>query len=305
MKTSNLLSSVSVSMSKVGFKLKKHSPEILITVGVIGTVASTILACKATRKIDDILDETKKDVNIIHNSVDDPDIPEELYTEEDRKKDLVIVYTQTAVKVAKLYAPAVALGALSISCLVTSHKILSKRNAAIAAAYMTVDKGFKEYRSNVVDRYGEDIDRELKYGIKAKKVERTEVDENGKKKKIKETIQVIDGYSDYAVYFDESNGNYQPDSEYNLMFLRSQQQYANDKLRAKGYLFLNDVLGDLGYEETKASRVVGWVYDPKNEDGDNYIDFGMFEVSKENEDGSLESVILLDFNVDGNIWELM
>jgi len=310
MKKTELMTTVSSSFNKMSFKLKKYSPEILVVAGVVGTVVSAVMACKATTKVSDILEKTKEDINSIHNCAANESLAEE-YTPEDVKKDLAIVYVQTGVKLAKLYAPAVALGALSLGSILASNNILRQRNIALAAAYATVDKGFKEYRNRVVERFGEEVERELRHNIKAKKIEKIVVGEDGKEKKVKETIQVAEDpntYSDYARFFDDGCTGWEKDSEYNLMFLRAQQQYANDKLRANGRLFLNEVYDMLGIPRTKAGQVVGWVYNTKNPIGDNYIDFGMYDMHREvvrNFVNGYERTILLDFNVDGNIWDLM
>ena len=112
--------------------------------------------------------------------IENPDKVNEEYTQDDGNKDLAIVYTQTALKVAKVYAPAVILGGLSITAILTSKNILRKRNIALAAAYTAVDKSFKEYRGRVVERFGKELDKELRYNIKAKDVEETVTDEKGK-----------------------------------------------------------------------------------------------------------------------------
>ena len=289
--------------------VEKHSPEILAGVGVIGVVASTVMACKATMKLNDILEESKETRDKIREVESNPRY-EEQYSHEDAKKDLVINYTQTAMKVAKLYAPAVILGSASLGCLLASNDILRKRNAALSAAYMTVDKSFKEYRQRVVDRFGEEVEKEIRYNIKAEEVTSTVVAEDGSETTITETVKIMDPnlYSDYAKFFDEASPYWQKDPEYNFMFLKSQQQYANDLLKARGRLFLNEVYEMLGIEKTKAGQIVGWVYNPENPIGDNFVDFGIFDMSKERVRAFVngyEPNILLDFNVDGNIWDLM
>lgn len=310
MKTSEIMKTVGGAFNKVSFQLKKHSPEILVVAGVVGTVVSAVMACKATTKISTIIDKTKEDVGTIHQCLEDESLAEE-YTPDDSKKDLAIVYIQTGVKLAKLYAPSVILGALSITGILASNNILRKRNVALAAAYATVDQGFKDYRKRVVDRFGEQIDRELKYNIKAKKFETIEVDpETGKEKKVKETVDIADPntYSDYARFFDESCTGWEKNSEYNLMFLRAEQNYANDRLKARGYLYLNEVYERLGILGTKAGQIVGWVYNPDKPNGDNYVDFGIYDMAREKSRdfvNGYERAILLDFNVDGNILDLM
>ena len=289
--------------------VQKHSPEILAGVGVVGVVASTVMACKATMKLNDILEESKETRDKIRKVENDPAYADK-YTPEDAKKDLTINYTQTGMKIAKLYAPAVILGSASLGCLLASNDILRKRNAALSAAYMTVDKSFKEYRSRVAERFGEEVEKEIRYNIKAEEIETTVVNEDGSETTIKETVNMMDPnlYSDYAKFFDEANPNWKNDPEYNLMFLKSQQQYANDLLKARGRLFLNEVYDMLGIDRTKAGQVVGWVYNKENPIGDNFVDFGIYDMSKERVRAFVngyETNILLDFNVDGNIWDLM
>ena len=305
MKKSEVIKRLSGTFHKVSFHLKKHSPEILVVVGVVGTVTSAVVACRATTKISEVLDDSKETIDKIHECVADETLAEE-YSKEDSKKDLTIVYIQTGVKLAKLYAPAIILGAFSITSILASNNILRKRNVALAAAYATVDKGFKEYRSRVVERFGEEVDRELKYHIKAKQFEKTVVDENGKKKKVKEKVSVTDLNADsgYTQVFDESNPYWENNSDYNLSLLRAEQSHANNLLMARGYLFLNEVHERLGFQPTKAGQIVGWVYNPDNQDIDNYVDFGMIESNRDLGD-DYAPCFLLDFNIDGNIWELM
>lgn len=313
MNTTAITNTVSKTLHKTGFKLKKYSPEILAVSGVIGIVTSAVMACKATTKVSAILEESKATIDAIHDCQENPELVEEgKYSEEDAKKDLAITYAQTGMKLVKLYAPSVILGTLSITSMLASNNILRKRNAALAAAYATIDKSFKKYRDRVVERFGETVDKELKYGVKKQKVEDIVTDpETGKEKKVKKTIDVVDdldGYSEYARFFDDGCKGWEKDAEANLMFLRAQQQYANDLLRSRGYLFLNEVYNMLGIQITKAGQVVGWVYDPDNVKFYNYVDFGIYDVNKpKSRDfvNGYERSILLDFNVDGDIWSLM
>lgn len=309
MKKITIPSNLTRTFNKFGFKLKKHSPEILVVAGVIGTVASAVMACKATTKVSGIIDDAKEEISKVHSVMEDENYADK-YTEEDSKKDLTIIYAQTGLKIAKLYAPSVILGVLSLGGILASNNILRKRNVALAAAYATIDNSFKDYRKRVVERFGEEIDKQLKYNIKAEEIEETVIDENGEEKKVKTTVDAIDPdtVSDYARFFDAASPYWEKDSEYNLMFLKSQQKYANDLLKAQGYLFLNDVYKALGIDQTKAGQVVGWIYDPENPNGDNYVDFGIYDYDDDRKRAFVngyEKNILLDFNVDGNIWELM
>ena len=302
----DFINNVTRTFHKAGFQLKKHSPEILVAAGVVGAVASAIMACKATTKLNGILENAKESIDTIHDCAEHPEkLPEE-YTVEDSKKDLTIVYAQTGLKLVKLYAPAVVLGALSITSILAGHNILRKRNIALAAAYTAVDKGFKEYRGRVVERFGEELDKELKYNLKAKEIEEKVVNDDGSEQTVTKTVQVADinEPSEFARFFDESCPAWGKNPEMNLMFLKSQQNYANTVLEKRGYLFLNEVYEMLGLPKTAAGQVVGWTYDKNCPMGDNYVDFGIYDIDNERKRAFVngyERNILLDFNVDGNI----
>lgn len=305
-----IMNNLKRSFSKTGLQIKKHSPEMLVIGGVVGVVGAAVMACKATTKLSEVMEESKKNVETIHKYVEENGFSEK-YTEEDSKKDLTIVYAQSAMKVVKLYGPAVLVGTVSIAAILGGHNILHKRNIALAAAYTAVDKSFKEYRGRVIERFGKELDKELRFNVKAKEFEKTVTKEDGTEEVVKEIVNVADPsslYSDYAKCFDDGCTGWDKDPEMNLMFLRRTQDYANDLLKRKGYLFLNDVYEMLGIPHTKAGQIVGWIYDEKNPVGDNYIDFGVYDINKTaNRDfvNGYERSIWLDFNVDGNILDLM
>lgn len=302
-----IMNSITRNFHKFGFALKKHSPEILVVTGIVGTVASAVLACKATTKLDQVLEKAKEDIEAVHYAAEHPEVAE-LPCEEE--KALSVVYAKTGLELVKLYAPAVALGVASITSILAGHKILNTRYAATAAAYAAVDQGFKEYRGRVIERFGKELDRELKYNIKAQEIEKTVVNEDGSETTTKETVEIFDpnNLSPYSKIFDELNPNYQKNAEDNLFFLRRQQEYLNDRLKEKGFLTLNDVYEALGFDKTKAGMVVGWVYDEKHPVGDNFIDFGLYNTknpSARDFVNGRERAVVIDFNVDGDIYSLM
>lgn len=310
MKNGKFMNGVNRTLSKAGFQIKKHSPEILIVAGIAGVVTSAVMACKATTKINDILDQTKEEVGKVNDALTNEKIPENVYSKEDAKKDLAIIYIQTGVKLVKLYGPSLILGALSITSILASNNILRKRNVALAAAYAAIDNSFKEYRGRVIERFGKDLDRELKYNIKAKEISETTVDENGKETTVTKTVPVVESEepSDYARFFCEGCAGWTKDPEMNLVFLKQQQNWANELLKTRGHLFLNEVYDMLGIERSKAGQVVGWVYDETNPNCDNYVDFGIYDIYNERKRAFVngwERSILLDFNVDGDIYSLL
>lgn len=300
MKFSELMKGTKSLANTALLTCKKHSPEILEVAGMIGVVTAGVLACKATTKIETITEPHKE----IMNRINTQEISEE-YTEKDKQKDTVIVYSQTAVKLASLYAPSIVLGLVSMACLHKSNDILRKRNASLAAAYVVIDTAFKEYRKRVKDRFGEEVEKQIRLNLKEEKIEKEVIDENGKKKKVKETVTVSEGKeSGYMRYILRTNPNFDSDSSFMQLFVNAQQSWANDLLRAKGHVTLNEVYRLLGLSDTKAGMVVGWIYDRKNPKGDNYIQFEVTRTMIPSDiDGELEVAYAIDFNVDGNIYQ--
>lgn len=304
-----LKNTLSKSTGRVGLLLKKNSPEILMVAGVAGIVTSTVLACKATLKVESVLDNMemqKNKINTVWEKVKEGEIGLDDYSDLDHKKDLTIVYVQSSVELIKLYGPAILVGTAAIGCFIGSHKIMQRRNLAVIAAYKTIEQSFADYRKRVIEEYGEDKDRMYKYGIKEEKVTISETDADGKTTKVKKTIKTIDpnDISQYARFFDESSSQWTKTPEYNFTFLKCQQNYANDLLQSRGHVFLNEVYDMLGLQRSQAGAVVGWVLG----EGDGYVDFGMFDVDnvrKRDFVNGYERSILLDFNVDGIIYDLI
>lgn len=310
MKKNEIMKSVGLTFNKIGFQIQKKSPELLVAAGIAGVVVSAVMACKATIKASEVAEETKDTIDEIHE-IEEQGVTRagNAYSADDAKKDLATAYLQTGVKYAKLYAPSVILGAASITCIVASHRVLKKRNIALAAAYTTLDKSFKEYRGRVMERFGEQVEKEIRYNIKAKEIKKTVVDETGKKEKVKEVVDTpaVDGwdpsqYSPYARRFDETHPQWTKNPEMNLFYLKARQAQANDMLKTRGHLFLNEVYDLMGFPRTKAGAVVGWLYDPKRPElGDPYVDFGMFEIQEGEDFESYAKSYILDFNVVGDI----
>lgn len=321
MKTNEIMNAVKRTVSKASFQIKKYSPEILMVAGVVSVVGGTVLACKATIKATEILADSKKDIDAVHECLENEELVKSgKYTEEDSTKDLTVIYAKTGVNLVKTYAPAVAVTAVGVTCMLAANNILRKRNVALAAACATVTNELKSYRKGVLERFGERVDRELKLGIKAKEVEETVVNpETGEQTIEKKTVDVVDDtsisseYSTFARLFDELNPYWENDPEYNMKFLKCQERYANDLLKTRGHLYLNEVYDMLGIPRSKAGQVYGWIYDENNPVGDNYVDFGLYAVYKNSENRRAQSAfingeepsIMLDFNVDGNIFDMM
>ena len=292
------------SFKKAQLTVKKHSPEILMVAGVIGTVAGAVMACKETLELEDVLDECKQE----KMDLEEQYAMCEEYSEDALKKDQVKLTIKQAVKIVKLYAPSVIMEVTSIGVIFASNDIMRKRNASMAAAYATLNSMYKRYRQNVIESYGEEVDKDMRFGVKHEKV--TEIDEDGNKVKIDARIVDLDNtalaISDYSRFFQAGCKGFDASSgRYNLLYLKGIQAMFNNKLIADGYVMLNDVYRELGFDTIPEGWSIGWVYDETNPIGDNYIDFGLYEARNKNQRAvnDWEPVILMDFNVDGNLYE--
>jgi hypothetical protein len=290
-------------VAEQGFLASKNSPRILFVGGVVGMVGSTVLACRATLKLEGVLDQIESDKRTAHEAKADVERPDyegtATYPDNEFRKDLTIISIRGIGSIAKLYGPSVLLGAASIAALTKSHNILQERNLALTAAYALVDGAFHRYRERVVDRYGEDVDRDLVY-----ESEHVDILDEETGRIVGATRVVSAPGSAYARFFDdESSRNFSSDPDINMLFLRSQQLYLNDRLRARGHVFLNEVYDSLGLSHTEAGAVVGWRW--KKGSGDDYIDFGCWDGGEVITDffNGREGAILLDFNVDGVIYD--
>lgn len=282
---------------------RKHSPVIMFTAGIAGSVTATVLACKATLKLEETLDNAENLRNDIkHAGETNPEVKSGgVYTAKDAESDLRILRIKTAGEIAKLYGPAIVVGVISYGLLTGAHVVLTKRNTAITAAYIAVDRAFKEYRERVRMDAGDEKDLEYRYGAVDK--EFVVEGEHGHEVKIEKRIDPLTGRSMYAVCFDDTNKNWQRAPGANRLFVQAQQSWANDLLNARGHVFLNEVYDMLGLERQPFGQSVGWV---KN-NGDGYISFGLDENKPEIWDffEGNEKSVWLDFNVDGPVYHLI
>lgn len=299
MRKEDIINGVTRSVHNIGLGFKKHSPEILVTVGIAGAVVSAVMACKATLKVNEVLKETKETVEKIHECTDQ--YPDD-YPAKDAKKDLTIVYAKTGLNFVKLYGPSVLLGVASVTSILAGYNILHKRSVAIAAAYTAVCNDFKGYRDRVIERFGKELDQELKYNIKKQEIEERVVDDSGNEKIVRKTVVTANPeHNEFTRCFDETCTAWTKNAEDNKYFLMCQQNYANELLQKRGHLFLNEVFDMLGMQRNKAGAVTGWILDG---DGDGFVDFGIFDINCEaarNFVNELERSVWLNFNVDGYI----
>lgn len=299
-------------MAKSRFTVKKYAPEILIGVGITSFVGTVILSCRATLHAEEILDRHKREMDSIKDAKELAEANPKKYEYENSLyiQDKGRVYVRTFVDFTKLYLPAVAMGGLSVTCLLSAHNILNKRYIGVVAAYNALATSFDAYRDRVREEHGEVMDRHYMYGTDIKEVMVETVDENGKKTKKKEYVEtglnpnINANPSDGAVFFDSRNKNFDPNPEFSLSFLRGVQSMLNDKFYCNKCMTLNEVYEALGFKPTQSGQVIGWVWGL----GDNLIDFGLYNPNNQNTvdfiNGRTNS-LLLEFNHDGIIWDYL
>jgi hypothetical protein len=272
--------------------LKKNSPHIYMAAGITGVVTSAVMACKATLKLDKVLNEFKEDIESVKELRTSNSI-ESVYPLSENNRDMAYVYGRGSYKLFRLYGPSVILGGASICMITTSHIVLTRRNNALTATVVLLSKAYEDYRERVREELGKDKEFEVFHNIKQEKVT------DGKKEIVK-AIADPNQWSPYARFFDEYCPEWRKSPEENRLFLQCQQNYLNNLLQSRGHVFLNEVYDQLGIERSQAGQVVGWVL---SKDGDNFIDFGIFDIWNRNFVNGNETSILLDFNVDGVVFD--
>lgn len=307
----NILTKIGTAVNnkagRAGLILKKNSPELLLGAGIVGFVFTVVSASKATLTAQDILKDHEEKMQDIQDAIDiAEEKPKEYeYDQELRGRDKLIAYSKTGVKLVQAYTPAIIIGASSLACILISRNIMKKRYLGVVAAYNTLSGLFTTYRGRVIEEEGRIMDRHYMYGTEIAEITKEITDENGKKKKITEKVEVVDPKkipNDVSVVFDESNPNFDKDPEFNRAFLKAQESYANNILHARGHIFLNEVYDMLGFSQTQAGSVIGWVEGL----GDDYVDFGLYDLSNKDTCNFINgktNIVLLDFNHDGIIWD--
>lgn len=289
---------ITQKFGRAGLQVQKYSPEILLGAGILGGVIAAVMAVQAAKK-DFILEDHKAEMENVENT--------EGLTKEEQIRAKAGVFVHTGLEYTKLYGPSIGLGVLSVSAILQSHGIMTKRHVAMTAAYSMLAESYRQYRGRVVEKLGQDVDDTVYEGLVETKV----IDEETKKKK---TVLVRDpnarSLSMYARCFDNTNLNWSSDRTYNRIFLESQKNLLNDLLILRGHVFLNEVYERLGFKPVPEGQLVGWVLkkpeEMQAEGRDGFISFGLEKPYSQADYEFLRGendAVWLDFNVDGIVLE--
>jgi hypothetical protein len=309
----NVGKSIAKITGRTGLRISKHSPEILMGMGIFGGVTAAILACKATadpRRIKIISGYRQQmlDIQMMADAAKNGETRGDhpvIFTKQEQITAKFDAMRQYATFMGRLYGPSIGLGIASIGCILGGHHILKSRNVALIAAYKAVDSAFKEYRERVKETYGLPADMQLMYPSEERSFTQVEMLEDGTTKTSEVTWQVLKGekVSIYGKIFDQDTSTqWVKNADFNWLFLKKKRDYLNDRLHSVGHVFLNEVYDELGIQHTQAGQIVGWV---SNGCGDGYISFGPWCESLDEMIEVGPNGVLLDFNVDGIIWDLI
>lgn len=305
---------VKVMGRKAALKVSEKSPELFLAVGIAGFIGSTVLACKATLKAGDVIKKHQDRLNTIEDAKvicknETGEIVDTEYTPKEESNDRILSKAILVKDFAVLYGPAVVLGITGIVCVVKSRNIMKDRNLALISAYNLLSKGFELYRNRVREELGEDMDHHFKYGTALGEKVDTIIGEDGKKTKVKSLEQFVDGDpkkiedAGYARVFDVRCPSWCNNDDYNMMFIKSKQDWFNLLLSRDGTVFLNDVYQELGFPKTKAGQMVGWCNKGGNMNRDGVIIFKIEKIRSDHYGPNDASAFIVDFNVDGVVFD--
>lgn len=281
------------AVGRTVLRTQKNSPQLLFAAGLVGFGATVVLACKATLRLEDILVDTQKHVletDRLKHQKDSAGVRR--YSDDELNKDKAKIYFDATIQMGKLYAPAIVVGVVSVACLTKSHRILNERNATLTAAYVGLQKFLEDYRGRVREEIGGDRERDVYYA--STPVELVEDTDKGPKKVYGSSPK---SKSPYSALFDDNNGNWQDAHEFNVNFLRIQEQLLTDKLRAQGSLLLNEVYDRLDMPRTPTGALVGWMIG--HPDSDDFVEFDIQPLH------DFHGTLMVDFNVAGPVYDML
>lgn len=269
---------------------KRNAPELLLGLGLVTGTASIVLTGKASVKAKALTDGVQNKKLQLSGQFE-----VDCLTEEEFKNELRSVYIKYALDLAKEYAVPVSLYAATVASVFASYKIQKNRQIALSTALAACTTAYTTLLGKL--KMGAEHGLTAKEVIDGCEVIQNGVDENGEPIYEKSQGEPVND-SLYKVRFDNYSTCWEKDKFQNESTLRSEECWANDRLRLQGYLFLNDVYDRLGLPRTKAGQIVGWI---KGSNGDGFVDFGIVDAETYADVRFDYNAFDLEFNVDGDI----
>lgn len=222
-KLTRLINSTKMSLSK-------HSPEILMGIGIAGMVTTAVLAVKATPKALDLIAEAEDEKG-----------------EHLTKKETVEVTW-------KCYISAMVTGVSSVACLIGSSKSSAKRYAALTAAYKVAEttiSDYKDYKERVIETIGEEKEKIIKEKVAEKKL---------KEKPASKSDVIITSSNAEQLFYDAISGRYFK-SDINTIDAAVNKLNANMINDIYGCTSLNEFYAEIGMKNCDAGDILGWNID--------------------------------------------
>ena len=201
---------------------KKHSPEILIGMGIAGAASSVIFAVKATPKAMFLLEEKRQELGV----------------EKLEAKEII----KTA---APVYIPTAVSFGVSVACIVGASSVNARRNAALTAAYTLSESTLRTYRDKVLETVGEDKEREIRQKAAIEQQQKTPEPQT----------LVVSGAAGQLKCFDSLSGRYFVSTKNEID--KAVNEF-NRQLRDDMRISLNDWYDLIGLDTNKLGDMLGW-----------------------------------------------
>lgn len=209
----------------VRLSVSKHSPEILMGIGITGMITTTIFAVKETPKALQLMEGRKYELEV------------------DKLTPMEIIKTTW-----KCYIPAVITGTVSVACLISSNSVNAKRNAALATAYKLSETAYAEYRNKVVETFGDKKEKTVKDKISEDKI---------KDNPTSKTEVIITGKGQ-TLFFEPLSSRY---FYSNLDLIQRAENKLNKEIITDAFdagVTVNDFYQEIGLPTTATGDNLGW-----------------------------------------------
>lgn len=205
--------------------ISRHSPEILLGMGIAGMVTATVLSVRATPKALYLIEERKEEL------------------ETDKLQPVEVVMTAW-----KCYVPAIITTCVSVACLIGSNSVNAKRNAALTAAYKLSETAFADYREKTIETIGEKKEK-----IVRDKISEKQIAENP----LSKTDVIVTGKGG-TLFFDPWSSRY---FYSDLEKIKKVENILNKRIISDPFdagVTLNDFYEEIGLPSTYTGGELGW-----------------------------------------------
>lgn len=259
-----------ISLGNKGLTLvKPHLPTIMVVAGSASVVAGAFFACKATLKVDQVLEEHNAIMSHVRESIEK--LPEGRLTKREIMSDKLQCYAATAGKLCRLYAPAIGLSLAGFAAIFSGFGMIKRWHALAVSSVAALDEKFGKYRAGVIKKYGKEVDKQLAGEIiETTKQEIKKIDEETGEEKAEE-VDAITGITfenlvedDFTRVFDCSNPRWENDYLFNDNFFKNLIHYYTKHLQSHrmDHVFFNTILKECGFRETGIGHFYGWTDKP-------------------------------------------